>query len=162
MTPRRAALGLQRGTVRIVLADPAWPDVFRAEAERLQSCVVNAGCPSLTLEHVGGTSVSGLPSKPIIDMMAGYGGDAHPRDYFPGFLDAGYEHRGPQGIANRELFVLGAETRRTHHLNLVPLTASASVSYLQQQNIPFIGGDASIASIPGQGTEVELRVPRPR
>ena len=27
--------------------------------------------------------------------------------------------------------------------NLVPLTASASVSYLQQQNIPVIGGDAS-------------------
>ena len=30
--------------------------------------------------------------------------------------------------------------------NLVPLTASASVSYLQQQNIPVIGGDASSAT----------------
>jgi branched-chain amino acid transport system substrate-binding protein len=29
--------------------------------------------------------------------------------------------------------------------NLVPLTASASVSYLQQQNIPVIGGDSSSA-----------------
>lgn len=30
--------------------------------------------------------------------------------------------------------------------NLVPLTASAGVSYLQQQNIPVIGGDASSAT----------------
>jgi branched-chain amino acid transport system substrate-binding protein len=30
--------------------------------------------------------------------------------------------------------------------NLVPLTASASISYLQQQNIPVIGGDASSAT----------------
>ncbi len=30
--------------------------------------------------------------------------------------------------------------------NLVPLTASASVSYLQQKNIPVIGGDASSAT----------------
>jgi branched-chain amino acid transport system substrate-binding protein len=30
--------------------------------------------------------------------------------------------------------------------NLVPLTATASVSYLQQQNIPVIGGDASSAT----------------
>ena len=61
----------------------------------------------------------GLPAKPILDLMAGHAADADPSQFFDVLTGAGYEYRGPQGLRNRELFVLGLEALRTHHLNLV-------------------------------------------
>ena len=119
MTHDHARIGLQRGTVRVVESDPSWPDAFRAEVQRLSAAVSAAGLPALVFEHVGSTAVSGLVAKPIIDLMTGHGPDIDPREYFDVLRAAGYEHRGPQGVPERELFVLGPEGRRTHHLNLV-------------------------------------------
>jgi GrpB-like predicted nucleotidyltransferase (UPF0157 family) len=73
----------------------------------------------LVFEHIGSTSVPGLPAKPIIDLMAGHDAGTDPSQFFDVLIGAGYEHRGPQGVPNRELFVLGPESLRTHHLNLV-------------------------------------------
>ena len=119
MTSRDSPVGLQRGTVRLAPADALWPEVFRAAAGCLAARIAAAGLPNLTFEHVGSTAVSGLVAKPIIDFMAGYDTDTNPRLYFDVFRSAGYEYRGPQGVPLRELFVLGPELRRTHHLNLV-------------------------------------------
>lgn len=113
------AFGLQRGTVRLLASDPAWPRAYRAEVARLEHEIEAAGLVPLTFEHIGSTAVPGLDAKPIIDFVAGYASDAEPRNYFPVLVAAGYEHRGPQGVPDRELFVLGPESRRTHHLNLV-------------------------------------------
>jgi GrpB-like predicted nucleotidyltransferase (UPF0157 family) len=115
------SIGLQRGIVRVVPADPTWPDLFRAEVDRLAAGIAVAGLPALTFEHIGSTAVPGLAAKPIIDLMAGYGPDANTRLYLDALRDAGYEYRGPQDVPFRELFVLGSESRRTHHLNLTPL-----------------------------------------
>ena len=119
MTHDNSRLGLQRGTVRVVDSDPTWPDAFQAEAQRLSAAVIAAGLAALAFEHIGSTAVPGLVAKPIIDLMAGYGPDSDPRTYFDILRAAGYEYRGPQGVPERELFVLGPEARRTHHLNLV-------------------------------------------
>ena len=119
MTHDNSTIGLQRGTVRIVEPDATWPDAFRSEAQRLAAAVKVAGLPALVFEHIGSTAVPGLAAKPIIDLMAGHGPDVDPRAYFEVLQHAGYEYRGPQGVPERELFVLGPEVRRTHHLNLV-------------------------------------------
>jgi GrpB-like predicted nucleotidyltransferase (UPF0157 family) len=113
------SIGLSRGIVRLHAPDSAWPNAFRAEATRLERQIAAVGLPPLPFEHIGSTAVPDLDSKPIIDMMAGYEQNADPSAYFEVLIAAGYEHRGPQGIPNRELFVLGAESRRTHHLNLI-------------------------------------------
>ena len=105
--------------MRLLASDPAWPRAFGAEAARLTRDVAAAGLPSLTFEHIGSTAVPGLDAKPIIDLVAGYASDTDARRYFPILAAAGYEHRGPQGVPDRELFVLGPESHRTHHLNLV-------------------------------------------
>jgi GrpB-like predicted nucleotidyltransferase (UPF0157 family) len=118
MTDERS-IGLRRGTVRLLASDPAWPRAFRDETGRLARDIDAAGLPPLTFEHIGSTAVPGLDAKPIIDFLAGYVGDVGARGYQAILIAAGYAHRGPQGVPDRELFVLGPESRRTHHLSLV-------------------------------------------
>jgi GrpB-like predicted nucleotidyltransferase (UPF0157 family) len=120
MTDEADGLGLERGTVRLVAADAAWPDAYCREVERLSARLAQAQLPPLVFEHIGSTAVPGLMAKPIIDFMAGHHADTDSRIYFETLRDAGYEHRGPQGVPHRELFVLGPPSLRTHHFNLVP------------------------------------------
>jgi GrpB-like predicted nucleotidyltransferase (UPF0157 family) len=115
------SIGLPRGIVRLLASDPSWPTAFRAEAARMERAIAAAGLPPLAFEHVGSTAVPGLDAKPIIDLLAGYERGADPRSYFAILTALGYQHRGPQGIPDRELFVLGSESLRTHHLDLVAL-----------------------------------------
>src|SRR5687768_16460673 len=98
------AIGLPRGIVRLLASDPSWPAAFRAEAVRLDRGIAAAGLPPLTFEHVGSTAVPGLEAKPIHDLLAGYERNVDTRSYFAVLRTLGYQHRGPQGIPNRELF----------------------------------------------------------
>ena len=122
MTDRNepSSIGLCRGIVQLRASDPAWAEAFRAEAARLAQHVADAGLPPLLFEHIGSTAVPGLEAKPIIDLIAGHQQGIEPRAYFLTLQAAGYEHRGPQGVPEREFFVRGPEHHRTHHLNLVP------------------------------------------
>jgi GrpB-like predicted nucleotidyltransferase (UPF0157 family) len=56
------------GAISISDYDPAWPEMFEQERERLQSVL---GTPILTIEHMGSTAVPGLAAKPIIDLLVG-------------------------------------------------------------------------------------------
>src|SRR5215218_3760047 len=98
-----SSIGLPRGIVRLHPPDPAWPNAFRVEATRLERQITAAGLPPLSFEHIGSTAVPDLDAKPIIDLMAGHELSAEPVRYFAPLIAAGYEHRGPQGIPNREL-----------------------------------------------------------
>ncbi|MFY0567948.1 GrpB family protein [Archangium lansingense] len=51
--------------IEVVPYDPAWPDAFEELAARIRAAL---GDVALSLEHVGSTSVPGLPAKPIIDI----------------------------------------------------------------------------------------------
>lgn len=53
-------------TIKIVDYDPGWPKKYEQWRERLQSAL---GDVARRLEHVGSTSVPGLPAKPIIDIQ---------------------------------------------------------------------------------------------
>ena len=46
--------------------DPGWPALYEREAARIQAAL---GENVVRLEHVGSTSVPGLPAKPIIDIV---------------------------------------------------------------------------------------------
>jgi len=113
------SIGLQRGTVRVVEYDPRWAFEFEAEAQRVAAVLSSRDLPPVEFEHVGSTAVPGLAAKPIIDFMVGLAPGADRRVFIEAFVAAGYELRGPQGVPERELLVLGPESRRTHHLNLV-------------------------------------------
>lgn len=57
--------GFEPGTdLTIAEADPRWVTDFEA----LRALIVGALGPSVRVEHVGSTSVPGLPAKPIVDV----------------------------------------------------------------------------------------------
>jgi len=53
----------------VVPYDPAWPQLFEAERERLEQAL--APWLSCGIHHIGSTAVPGLAAKPIVDMLAG-------------------------------------------------------------------------------------------
>src|SRR4051812_22742580 len=75
------------GRVVIVDYDARWPDMFLREAERIRSALASG---ALQIEHVGSTSVPGLPAKPIIDVLLVIADSAAENAYTPSLERAGY------------------------------------------------------------------------
>ena len=73
----------------IVVADydPAWPERFRHEEERIRSSLGEA---ALSVEHIGSTSVPGLAAKPIVDILLVVEDSADEASYVPALEEAGY------------------------------------------------------------------------
>jgi GrpB-like predicted nucleotidyltransferase (UPF0157 family) len=105
--------------IQIVDYDPAWPQLFAREAERISAAL---GDRVLLLEHAGSTSVPGLAAKPKIDMVLALANSADEPSYVPSLEAAGYvlqvrepnwyEHRlfkGPDTDINLHVFTIGCE-----------------------------------------------------
>ena len=73
--------------ISIVDYTPEWPRLFEREAERVRAVL---GERVLLLEHVGSTSVPGLPAKPRIDMLLAVANSADESTYVPAMQAAGY------------------------------------------------------------------------
>jgi GrpB-like predicted nucleotidyltransferase (UPF0157 family) len=75
----------------VVPYDPAWPELFELERERLEDALA----PWLDggIHHIGSTSVPGMPAKPIIDMLAGVRDLEEARAAFPRLEALGYRYR---------------------------------------------------------------------
>ena len=76
--------------ILIVDYDARWPDLFLREAARVRAAL---GPRALRIEHVGSTSVPGLPAKPIIDMILAVANSADESTYAPDLEKAGYALR---------------------------------------------------------------------
>lgn len=74
----------------LVNYNPEWPNAFRNEAEKIRSVM---GERALRIEHVGSTSVPGLPAKPIIDIVLIVADSANEEDYAGALEKAGYQLR---------------------------------------------------------------------
>jgi GrpB-like predicted nucleotidyltransferase (UPF0157 family) len=108
------SLGLEPGVVRLVEYDARWPALFIAEQQRIRE---QCGQLTLSLEHVGGTSIPGMCAKPILDIAAGRLRDSSIRDYVAALEQAGYENRGERGVPGRQYFRRGQP--RAYHVHLV-------------------------------------------
>jgi GrpB-like predicted nucleotidyltransferase (UPF0157 family) len=51
--------------IRVVQHDPAWPEMYSLVADEIRKVL---GRRVVELDHVGSTSVPGLPAKPVIDI----------------------------------------------------------------------------------------------
>jgi GrpB-like predicted nucleotidyltransferase (UPF0157 family) len=82
--------GLQRwraGRIRSAEYDPEWPTLYERDASRIRSVL---GERTLLLEHVGSTSVPGLPAKPMIDILLALADSSDEPAYVPDMQGAGY------------------------------------------------------------------------
>lgn len=105
------------GRVTLAEYDPRWPQVFAAEAARLGGALVDV---RHAIEHVGSTSVPGLPAKPVIDMLLTVPDPGEEATYVPALEQLGYtlairepdwyEHR----VLRRQDLAPGAASANLH------------------------------------------------
>lgn len=60
------SIGLDRSKVILVEHNPAWAEMYNAEAGYLKELL---GGEILFIDHVGSTSVTGIKAKPVIDIL---------------------------------------------------------------------------------------------
>jgi GrpB-like predicted nucleotidyltransferase (UPF0157 family) len=101
--------------------DPSWPGLFAAEAERIR-----AACPPgiVAIEHMGSTSVPGLPAKPVIDMAVLVTDFDAGEQLVEPIRSLGYEYKGVNGIPGRRYFDLPGPTPTDldrFHLHMYPV-----------------------------------------
>lgn len=62
----KTTIGLERGLVKLEAYSPLWADLYAREAEQIK---ILLGENIHTIAHVGSTSIPGIRSKPIIDII---------------------------------------------------------------------------------------------
>jgi GrpB-like predicted nucleotidyltransferase (UPF0157 family) len=67
--------------------DPAWPAQYAGEATKVRAALGEA---ALVLEHVGSTSLPGIPAKPIIDILLAVADSSDEASYVPALTAQGY------------------------------------------------------------------------
>lgn len=100
----------------VVDYDPQWAEVFEALRDRIWGVV---GDFAISVEHVGSTSVPGLPAKPVIDMSVVVAGDIDVARAIAQLATLGYRHVGNLGIEGREAFK-NPDGLPRHHLYVCP------------------------------------------
>lgn len=76
------------GSIVLAPYDPAWPAAFEDQAARIRTAL---GPVATAVEHVGSTSVPGLPAKPIVDINLLVADSADEPAYVPALERIGYE-----------------------------------------------------------------------
>jgi GrpB-like predicted nucleotidyltransferase (UPF0157 family) len=95
-----------------------WAQDFAMERDRLLSLFPNQ---LLEIEHFGSTAVSGMPAKPIIDILAGVASMTVADSLFEPILGSGYSTSRAYNamLPDRRWFMRSSHGRRTHHLHVV-------------------------------------------
>jgi GrpB-like predicted nucleotidyltransferase (UPF0157 family) len=90
-----------------------WPEQFQLESTALERIFAN---DSVTIHHIGSTSVPGLSAKPIIDILVEVDGLSWFKSKYTELSTLGYIAKGENGIVGREYFQKGG-IKRSHHLH---------------------------------------------
>lgn len=82
--------GMDKNNLQLMPHDVSWRDDFLAESRRIQSATADS---SVTIEHIGSTSIPGIWAKPILDIAILCG-----KKDFTSMIEIlqrlGYEYRG--------------------------------------------------------------------
>jgi GrpB-like predicted nucleotidyltransferase (UPF0157 family) len=105
-------------TIPLFDYDPAWPVQYAGEEAKIRAAL---GAGAVVLEHVGSTSIAGIPAKPIIDILLAVANSADEGAYVPALSAHGYrlhirepdwhEHRvlkGDDPLVNLHVFTVGS------------------------------------------------------
>ncbi len=111
-------LGLEQGIVRLVPYSPEWKLYFEREKAALQE---KLGSHILDIQHIGSTSIPGMPAKPIIDIAIAVQDFELAKTCIPLVESLGYEYRGEFGIPHRHYFVKG--NPRLYHIHMSEITS---------------------------------------
>lgn len=125
-------IGLKRHTVSVVEYQPHWAELFYAESTLLKQLL---GELVTDIQHVGSTSVPGLPAKPILDIAVAMRSRADLPAIIAALTHHGYIDRGDGGSDGGYLLVKDAQPDvRTVHLHIVECTDVQWRDYLAFRN----------------------------
>lgn len=116
-------IGLERGTVKVSPYSPNWVKEFEAEKKRL---IDMFGSRIIAVEHIGSTSIPGMPSKPIIDILVAVKSLDDAQAFIMPLQEMGYEYMPNRWFKDRYFFPKGPDSKRTHHLNLVEMSSETA------------------------------------
>lgn len=108
-------LGLPKGSVRLETYDFQWISAYENEKSIIHDCI---GDYIIDIQHVGSTSITGLVSKPIIDIAVGVASLSEGHKCVEPLEQVGYEYKGHVGVSGRLFFTKGDENNRTHHIHI--------------------------------------------
>lgn len=97
--------------------DPAWTAAFERERALILPSFAE---PPLLVEHMGSTSIPGLPAKPIIDIIALVADLDRAREAIPAMEALGFQYRADYADRTK-LFLMKRDAEsgsRTHHLHI--------------------------------------------
>lgn len=117
-------VGLPDGRVRLLPYSPEWKGLFADEARRIADILGPYVGPVVReIQHVGSTSIPGIPAKPIIDIGVAVTDFESAKPCIERLQEAGYTYLGENEVPGRHFFYLGAPTTtgRTHHLHMFKL-----------------------------------------
>ncbi len=100
----------------ILQYNPEWVHLYEVEAEKLKKVFGNE---LLGIEHIGSTSVPGLPAKPIIDIMVLIDSHINAKKFIPKLHELGYPFdfaAHTDKSTERHLFRKGSPTQ--YHLSI--------------------------------------------
>jgi len=101
--------------VRIVIPNPDWPNHYQKMKHQILKTI-----GSTPIEHIGSTSVLGLGSKPIIDIMVGVKGREEADHIQQQLENISYTDVTPQPGQAEWFYCLGTGTRELYyHVHLV-------------------------------------------
>jgi GrpB-like predicted nucleotidyltransferase (UPF0157 family) len=109
-----ARIGLPNDTVRLQPYTAVWAWAFRIEKLRLWAALYRL---VVDIQHVGSTSVPGMPAKPIIDICMAIADYTKAMQCVCLIERLGYEYKGESDALRQHRFVKGQPT--AYHLYLV-------------------------------------------
>lgn len=119
---RDADLGLRRGVVELAEPSPRWARAFTGLVDALAP---TRPADALALEHIGSTSVPGLPAKAILDVAIAQRPGADPQALHAWLMRAGHLYRGEAD---------GSRPDRIYALELEPGTRLVNVHVLDHSD----------------------------
>jgi GrpB-like predicted nucleotidyltransferase (UPF0157 family) len=118
-------LGLQSGQLQLSPYEPNWSQLFLAEKEQL---CASLGNHILDIQHIGSTSIPGMPAKPILDIGVAVANFEEASRCIPLLEQLGFTYKGENGIPRRHYFVKG--NPRTHHLHMLEVASAEWKNHL--------------------------------
>ncbi|MBU4318085.1 MAG: GrpB family protein [Proteobacteria bacterium] len=124
-------LGVNYGKVKVVPYSTEWPELYRQEYESIWNALGDA---VIDIEHIGSTSIPGMPSKPILDIMATVCDGSAISDLVTKLCRIDYQYEADEPVPERHFFVKPPldVPYRTHHLSV-----TTEGTFFWQNNLAF-------------------------
>lgn len=103
--------------VHLVPWQASWPDAFHMEKQCIIASLIASG-HNADIQHVGSTSVRGMVSKPIIDILVCPDKDTPLEDIIPDLERIGYKNLGDGGRPGRFFLSSGDKPNEAFYVHL--------------------------------------------